>query len=173
MESTGLFLRERQVYTGMTVALCLEGKETPEEDEQGPLVLQALMGGVPKRRLFYPFPGGIKAIKGESGRPVAILASPVEGFEPNVRFMPLQVFSPSEAPPNTEFVVFVEGERLRYPPDSHKYVEYVYVATNREGRLFSNHPYRYDYWSREYALPENAVLVPISKIGGFERARWW
>jgi len=160
MESTGLFLKENQVHVGMTVALCLDGKDVPEKDEEGKeLILKALKGGVPIRVKLYPFPDGV----GRHDKGV-ILAQPMEGFKPNVRFMPLQIFSPDEAPVSTEFVVFVEGVRLKYE-DRKEY--YVYVWKSKEGRFYSSHPYY--LWYREYTLPDGALLVPISVVGGIER----
>jgi hypothetical protein len=118
-----------------------------------------MQGGVPTRVKLYPFPEGVKRC-GEG----AILAQSMEGFRTDVRFMPLQTFSSDEAPVNTQFVVFVDGVRLRYE-DRKEY--YVYVWKNREGRFYSSHPYY--LWYKEYTLPDEAFLVPISVVGGIER----
>lgn len=160
---TRLFLKEKEVHVGMVVALCLEGKEQPEMDEkQKPLVLKALLGGVPTRKKFYPLDGGIIAHKSHDGKTVgAITAHSLEGFQSNVRFMPTQVFLVYKAPVNTEFVVFVDGKRLKYEEKD----EYVYILKDSKGHCRSFNGYVYDRWLCDYPLPKNAVLVPISDVG--------
>lgn len=158
-----LFLKEKEVHVGMVVALCFEGKEQPEVDEnQKPLLLKALLGGVPTRKKLYPLDGGIIAHKSRDGETVgAITAHGLEEFKPDVRFMPTQTFLPHEAPTNTEFVVFVDGKRLKYEEKD----EYVYILKDSRGHYRSYNGYVYDRWLCDYPLPENVLLVPISGIG--------
>lgn len=156
----GLLLTEGQVWPGMRVALCLEGKDQVEIDETGnPLVLDALVGGVPARKKLYPVKGGITQHPGG-----ALTASPLEGFRPDVRFMPVEVFQPGEVPAETEFAVYREGQCLKYDGSRN----HIIVKSDERGRLVSNNGYEYRYWQREYAVPTDALLVPISRPKGLD-----
>ena len=167
MQSTGLFLRQDQVFAGMVVALCLEGKSEPETDEDGPLLLRALVGGVAMCGLkFYPHP--VEVIRdefpGPTGQPVKgayVRTQQMSGFKPDVRFMPVEVFSPATAPAHTDFVVFVNGESLLYPSEQAR----VFLRSDERRRLLSLNGYEHEWWLREYPLPADAVVVPVSKIG--------
>lgn len=164
VKPTGLFLKRGQIHTGMTVALALEGKDTPEVDSEGKLLLlKILTGGVPNRVKFYPIDGGITAIKDKEGKTAAVMASGFEEFRPEVRFMPIHVFSPEEAPVDTSFVVFIEGKRQTYPKPYSDDV--VYLFKDGDGRILSVNGYAYNWWLREFPLPAGAKLVPISEIG--------
>jgi hypothetical protein len=85
----------------------------------------------------------------------------MEGFRSDVRFMPIQTFSAEDAPAKTEFVVFVDGKRLRYESGENL----VRVTTDAEGHLLSTCGYEYAHYKQEYPLPGCAVLVPVSQIG--------
>ena len=166
-----LLLQEAQVHTGMIVALALAGNTEPEVDEHGPLLLIALMGGVaPMRKRLYALKGRPplfqKTPEGWVAQPLTDeplhpdVTDGMEGFAEQVRFMPIYTFTPTNAPHNMEFVVYVNGERLKYPSGQ----RYVYVRTTVDGKILSHNGYEYDFWEQEYALPENAVLVPIGRI---------
>ncbi len=174
LQPVGLFLKEEQVHVGMTVALCLEGKTEPERDEKGCLIFRALLGGVPMRRKFYPTEG-IQWRPNLEPKPAdpkvphcpgVLIARSMIGFRSDVRFMPLEIFDTASAPPETRFVVFVDGERLKYA-DSQFEHSYVYLRTDGRRRLLSDNGYEYKWFSREYPLPPNAVLVPISRVGEY------
>lgn len=159
VKSTGLFLERGQTHTGMTVALALEGKDTPEVDSEGKLLLlKVLLGGVPMRVKFYPLEGGVTLKDGG-----VVRAAGIEEFRPEVQFMPIYVFSPEEAPVDTEFVVFVGGKRQIYPEPYSDYT--VCLFKDRDGRILSVKGYAYKWWLREFPLPDDAKLVPISGIG--------
>ncbi len=160
VKSTRLFLKRAQIHAGMTVALALEGKDTPEVDDKGELLLfKILEGGIPPTVKFYPLEGGITALKEGEG----LMGRGFEEFRPEVRFMPIYVFSPNEAPVDTSFVVFVEEERQKYPKPYSDDV--VYLFKDRDGRILSVNGYAYSWWLREFPLLEDAKLVPISEIG--------
>lgn len=168
MESTGLFLKEDEVPVGAVVAICFEGKEVPEVDKSGePFVLQVLMAGVPTRAQFFPADGshgGLTLHKPAkvSREPAAITGTAMTGFLPNVRFMPAEVFTPKTAPRNTKFAVFVKGKRL-FHERSERNVVVIYA--NPMGRLISVNGYEYGWYGREFPLPDDAVLVPITRVG--------
>jgi len=156
----GLLLTEGQVWPGMRVALCLEGKDKVEVDETGdPLILDALVGGVPARTKLYPVKGGITQHPGG-----ALTASPLEGFRPEVRFMPVEVFHPDEVPAKTVFAVYREGQCLKYDGSRN----HIIVKSDEGGRLQSNNGYEYRFWQREYTVPEGSLLVPISRPKGLD-----
>ncbi len=161
---TGFLLKEQQVHTGMTVALCVEGKTELEkgEDDQ-PLILKAMLGGIPNRRKFYPIEGIRWNPSPQLLEPGDLSAISIEGFRPEVRFMPLQIFNAKDAPANTHFVVFVNGERLAHEGGR----DYVYIRTDDRRCPLSDSGYHREWLGREYPLPENAVLVPISGIGDY------
>lgn len=171
MKATKLFLTEKQVPVGTTVAIYLDGKNEPESDKYGQMIFKVLYGGIPMRKNFYPVDlikvtpweeiiesNGEKKMVGNS-----IIATSMSGFKPNIRFVPLQMFTLNDAPVCSEFAIFVEGKLLFYPaPYSDDEVS---IRTNEEGRLLSNNGYAYDYYMKEYTLPKNAILVPTREIG--------
>ncbi|MBI2642482.1 MAG: hypothetical protein HYW97_01425 [Candidatus Wildermuthbacteria bacterium] len=169
MKSTGLFLKEEDVPVGVVVAICLEGKDVPEVDGQGePFILQVLIGGVPARALFFPIDGGLvfhkpgpDPMRRGKDLPPAITGTAMEGFRPDIRLMPVEVFSPKSAPANTKFAVFVRGERLLH--ENRRNV--VKIRTDYRRRLLSDNGYEYRWDGREFPLPEDAVLVPTSRVG--------
>ncbi|MDP3940945.1 MAG: hypothetical protein Q8Q49_01405 [bacterium] len=152
----GLLLSENQVWTGMTVALCLDGKDSVELDAEGePMVMEALIGGVPARRKLYPIKGGIVSHAGGN----VLTAIGLEGFRPDVRFMPVEVFSSEDAPAEREFAVFLSGEALKYDNSRNS----VIVSTDKSRRVISTNGYEYPSWQRQYPLPEGALMVPIDR----------
>ena len=158
---TGLFLRRGQVFCGMTVALALDGKTEPETDPDGNwLLLKLMLGGVPQRVKFYPLDGGIKIHRDETGQVTVVKVQGFEEFRPDVRFMPIDVFSLEEAPPDTDYVVFVDGERLRFPDP--RYGAMIIVKSGRGQFAFRGCGSR---WGKPYSPPANARLVPITEIG--------
>ncbi len=185
MWSTGLFLETSELFAGMTVAICLEGKQEPETDEEGPLLVKVLVGGIPNRVKLYPWPNGIRVMRGGTDpvtnqprpRGLHAVSYNLDGVRPDVRFMPTQVFRPGEAPPDTDFVAYLNGKRLRYqdgPPPHPPRPENIVLRTDKAGRVLSNNGYVYDWWLREYPLPEGALLVPIGEVGKARDpyARW-
>lgn len=160
MDSKGLFLKEDEVPVGAVVAICLEGKEVPEVDKSGePLVLQVLMAGVPTRAQFFPADGSHGGLTVHKS---AITGTAMTGFLPNVRFMPAEVFTPKTAPRNTKFAVFVKGKRLFHERSEHNVVV---IYANPMGRLISVNGYEYGWYGREFPLPDDAVLVPVTRVG--------
>jgi hypothetical protein len=165
-----LLLQEAQVHSGMIVALVPPDQTEPAVDEQGPLLLQALMGGIPIHKKFYVLGGRPqlfqKSDDGWKSEPLTdqqLGISPVqgmEGFNQGVRFQPIYTFGPAVAPRNMQFVVYLDGQRLQYPSGKNN----VYVRTDAQGHILSHNGYEYDLWQQEYALPHNAVLIPISRI---------
>ncbi len=148
----------------MRVAIVLDGHDQVEVDEQGqPLLLDALMGGVPKRRGFYPVEGGIGlAVEGEDS---ALIAHRMTRFNPDVRFMPVEVFPEAEAPAGRKYIVFRDGQIVRFGethegrPD--RTVVRVDISEDGGRRMFTD--YGYLEISHDFSIPEDAVLVPISK----------
>ncbi|MBI2096882.1 MAG: hypothetical protein HYT40_01875 [Candidatus Sungbacteria bacterium] len=166
MKSTGLFLEKNQLFAGMMVAISVVGKEGPETDERGePLLVRALVSTFGPSLRLYPFPSGIKIAPGSgrsplTGRPLSPImvaaGFTLDGVREDVRFMPTEVYSAAEAPPDIELVVFVDGQTLTYD-DSRDCVR----LKKLDGRLISTHPYQYKWWHREYPLPKNAKLVSL------------
>ncbi|OHB18289.1 MAG: hypothetical protein A2749_01275 [Parcubacteria group bacterium RIFCSPHIGHO2_01_FULL_45_26] len=152
-----LLLSETEVPLGARVFLCPPGSEQPASDEEGqrlsPLV--CLVGGIPIRRKFYPIEDLRVSEK-------VLIVTSFENFDPGVRFAPVEVFSASTAPPNTEFAVFVNRERLRYEKYPRDRVE---ILKDSRGQLISVCGYAYDNWQCQFPLPADAVLVPTTEVG--------
>lgn len=137
MKVTGLFLAGDQLVPGMTVAVAREGRPVLDE-ENIPLVLQALLDLEGKLRLFYGLSRSYS----------------LDAFEPDIRFMPVKVYTPAKAPNNTEYAVFVNKQCVRR--DSKKR-EAIMVVKNRT-RDFCLACQR----DQQYRMPMEAKLVPIS-----------
>jgi hypothetical protein len=179
LESTGLFLTQDQVHLGMTVALSLEGSSVPLEQGGRPLILKYLMGGIPPHPRFYPVDSIVWTPAGAPGplekmlplpaecRPTGSLsATAIENFRPDCRFMPLHTFSTANIPANTECLVFVNNDRLRY--GDKKGAQYtVRVYKNDCGEIISTEGEEYGVRFRPFALPEGAVLIPRDEIGAY------
>lgn len=156
----GLLLTEQQVWAGMRVAIVLDGHDQIEIDEQGaPLLLDALMGGVPHRLKFYPVEGGI--VRTGNEKDSLQVATGMEDFRSDVRFMPTEVYTPAEAPVGSDFAVFKDGNVVRYgtrPRD-----RAVVVRIYKDGRgVFDNQEYDWLGDHPDFSLPEGLVLVPIT-----------
>lgn len=149
VKSTDLLLKRGQIHVGMTVAMVLKGKNLPELDEKGkPLLFKILAGGVPIRVKFYPI---------EEGK----ISSGYDNVKPEMQFMPIHVFSPEEAPVDTDFVVLINGERQNYESS----INTVYLFKDRDGSILSVNSYEDKFLYKKFPLPANAQLVPLSEIG--------
>lgn len=158
--TTGLFLQREQIHVGMTVAIALEGKSLPEVDADGNLLLLQILDAGNFGVKLYPLRSASPQ-RDAGGEPKLMDSIGSTESRPDVRFMPIYVFSAKVAPRLTEFVVFVNGERLTYPKSSN----IVYVFKDQDGRILSVHHYEYDWWLKEFPLPGNVRLVPISEFG--------
>ena len=128
-----LMLSEREVPVGAKVRIHLPGEDKPDEVDGTPVVFLALYGGVPMRKKLYQVPGGIQVSEGGSVR-----ASGLEGFVEDVRFSPVQTYSPKDAPVGGKYAVFEDGQRMRKEFRGGDLLLYE-VAKGYEGELvFSN-----------------------------------
>jgi hypothetical protein len=137
----------------MTVAILQDDKDELALDDKGkPLLLKVLAGGVPTRGKFYPLD--------DDGK---IVGSGFEEMREGVRFMPVEVFSPTEVPLDVErqYAVFVDGKVIEY--EGSKQHDHVIMSTVG-GKLVSSNGYEHVHFHRPYELPENALLVPISPV---------
>ncbi|MBI5733428.1 MAG: hypothetical protein HY973_00580 [Candidatus Kerfeldbacteria bacterium] len=181
MTENKLFLTEREVPVGAAVAVYLEGKNEPEELEPGkPMVFRVLFSGVPMRKKFHPVELINLSVLSEDhpdkdfllglgfkiGTVLSLKATAMHGFNPNVRFSPLQTFTSRNAPPNTGFAVFVDNKRMEYK-NSERFVD---LKSDKNGRLISINGYEYDSYLKEFNLAPEAVLVPTSDIGRYEKS---
>lgn len=175
-----LRLKENQVHAGMIVMLCLEGKAEPEKDEKGNLlVLVALSGGVKKRKVrLYDIKEGIQLILSDIEVPVnlcdfhgpkkrvkgtALLSYPMEGFNANVRFQPINVYTPEDAPSDEHFIAFVGAERLRQ-----KNGGYLWLYKNARGIILDDSNGSKTK-GQEYSLPKDALLTSIDEWQKFNK----
>src|SRR3989344_5779533 len=123
-----LLLSETEVPLGARVFLCPPGSEQPANDEEGQLPpLVCLVGGIPIRRKFY-------TVDEARVRGGVVIATSLESFDLEVRFTPVEVFSADVAPTDTEYAVFVDGQRMwyeKYPRDR------VEIFKDSSGQLIS------------------------------------
>ena len=175
MLSTLIFLKESAVLPRMKVALFLELEGTPARDEGGkPLTLLALIGGIPKRKKFYP----VNSISCSPG--ASIVATSLENFRPDTWFAPVDAFSPATAPANTEYAAYIGG-KLRTQPQCGRTelfktgdggIRHVCWADAPRGwRTWDRNLVRYD--DGEVRLPPEATLVPLGEIGKTEPPPPW
>ncbi|MFA4819037.1 MAG: hypothetical protein WC621_04285 [Patescibacteria group bacterium] len=181
MAENKLFLTEQEVPVGATVVVYLEGKNEPEEVEPGKsMAFRVLYSGVPTRKKFHPVELIELPVLGEDhpdkdfllelglkiGTALCLKATALAGcFKPNVRFSPLQTFTTNNIPPNTLFAVFVDNKRMKYKTGEH----FVELKSDKNGRLISIGDYEYDSYLKEFSLAPEAVLVPTSDIGRYEK----
>jgi len=148
----GILLTERQVWAGMRVSVVMEGRGQVMTDKDGnPLVLDALLSGVPIRVRFFPVEDGIQSFRAGG-----------EGFKPEVRFIPTEAYSPAEAPSGTEFAVFKDGKAVGYGKRPNARAVVVKIDDEGTGSL-DNHDYGWLEDHPEFSLPEGVVLVPIGR----------
>ena len=150
MNSQPLFLKPDQVPVGMLAYVCAPETNTPETDDNGALLppLKLLFGGVPMRAKWYIFDPA------KNGMPSG--GFEYDAIRADAHFTPVETFSADNAPVRKEYVVFVNGERLKYD-DYPK--EFVKVATATDGRIVSFNGYAYNHWLHEFKLPSGAILV--------------
>jgi len=155
-----LLLREKEIHAGMTVVPCFEDGERPPGK---PLILKALLGGVPTRMKFYRADKSGDLVVRRDRQGGIKISGGYENFNPKVRFIPILQFSSTKAPNNTRFVVFIDNKRLKYEKRDD---EYVYIFKDSKGYCRSCNGYMSDYWMCIYPLlPESALLIPVSGIG--------
>lgn len=158
-----LRLRENQIHSGMVVYLCLDGKEEPEKD--GSLILEALTGGGhPYNAYLYPV--GTKEKEHNGG--------PMSGFNANVRFQPINVYKPADAPCGEEYVVFVNGEYLLYAGMEKHPTNRVYIFKDDQGHFQNKGCCLRDntiaFHQFEFPLPEGVLLVSLDEVKKFRKA---
>ncbi len=170
MNAQCLLLREDQIPAGAKVQVVKDGTTEPITDAQGvPLPpLTCMYGGVPTRRKLYSLTElQAKSTQLKSGAGVKYnhMSAGLEGFKPEVRFRPVEVFSVQDAPTGRKFAVFVDGEWITYKnlPTPQKSDYGVIVKRDDAGRLLSR-----DYTSavvrdRPIDLPASAQLIAISE----------
>ncbi len=167
------FDNHADVPHGSTVLLVPPGSDEPAVDERGVFALRSLNNG---RRFRLCPVEDIRAV-GDT-----VTASYIESFVDGVRFTPQDVFTPEEAPVDTDFAVFVNGRRLCYddlpggedrrgdPP----HLKFVQVTKDDDGKFVSAYGYSYMYgfpFMSEVPLPPDALLVPQTKIGESRHAQ--
>jgi len=101
MYSTNIMLTESRVPLSVKVYLFQEGKGTPEEACGEPMILIKKLGGVPSRAKMYPVEGGRLCGGFEEG-----------SFRPEVRFSPVDVYKPPEAPADKKYVPYLKSQRI-------------------------------------------------------------
>lgn len=170
----GIVLTEKQVWDGMRVAIVMDGRDQVEVDPKGdPLLMNALLGGVPLRLKFYPVEDSIRRV--DNGKDSMIAATGMEGFKPEVRFMPTEVFSQADAPADRRYAVFKDGQVVRYGESTKRdRANAVVVDVDKNGRRsLTNHRYGWLSDHPDFAIPEGVVLVPFTRpepVGGYPPA---
>ncbi len=142
-----LKLRPHEVPLGALMFPHLPGEEFPSDRAFRPLV-----GGVPSRRKWYTFDIEGKTLLGGAGED--------ENFKEDVYFTPVKSYVRADAPPKTQFAVFIGGRRAKYDKYPDCYVEVTKLA---DGTLMSVGGTAYDHWLRRLGFPEDAVLIPHSE----------
>lgn len=157
-----LRLRENQIHSGMIVRLCLDGKEEPEKDGKRELILQALLNaGHPFNPYLYPIEDGFERYR------TSIVADPLVGFKSNVRFQPINIYTPEEVPVKEICVIFVNGEFLLF--DNGKCAnDRAYVWKNQQGNFrvssMCSDNRLINGKRSDFSLPEGALLVSIEEV---------
>ncbi len=170
----GIILTEEQVWAGMRVAIIMEGRGRVEVDPKGdPLLMDALIGGVPNRLKFYPVEGGIRRVG--NGKDSMAIATGLEGFKPEVRFMPTEVFSQTDVPAGRQYAVFKDGQVVRYGEGTREDgTRAVVVDVDKKGRRsLTNYDYGWLSDHPDFAIPEGVALVPFTRpepVGGYPPA---
>lgn len=163
-----LYLTEQEVPPGAVVLLCPPGSDEPAKDDNGPLPpLQCLIGGISKMGpRFYP----VASIKPRPSG--AINTNSYTDFHAGVRFVPLQTYDVADAPADTEFAVFQNGQRLlcNNLGCTTANCGYKLSVTKTANGCFKATVY-YDCGLREklITLPTDVVLVPITDIGAMAK----
>lgn len=157
LKFNGVLLRPDQVVPGMTVAIALQGRQNFEVDGDGnPLVLKVLIGGIPVGRRLYPAT--------PEGLVISLVSARISDVRPELRLMPIEIFSPGDAPAKRKFAVFSGGEHWRNEGS----LSPVIVRKDRRDRFISSDPggisfglHRGKRSEGECQLPADAILVPV------------
>lgn len=174
-------LEKGHLHPGMSVFLVKGDARMGGEDGQ-PLRFKVLRGGHDMRLRLYP-PGSIQLPWTRFSGQAAIANGfhDLASFRPGVSFIPVEIFTPEEAPTNTEYLLAVEDRFLRYQ-DGKEYPKFfqedhegevIHILKGSEGgfkvtRCFSQFCPEARFFRRlgqEFQLPSGAQLVPISEQG--------
>jgi hypothetical protein len=161
----------------MVVALQLQSGQKPIADVHGQPIppLNALIGGIPARILFFPHPDGLKLRRAGTGRdgkplPHTLVLNAMEGFREDVRFVPIQAFAIATAAVNTEYAVFRNGQAMKYGDllrlqrpwwDNQS----IRVFKDSDGKLLSSLAYVQVCYGQSIPVPQDAILIAISELG--------
>ena len=87
----------------------------------------------------------------------------MEGFNANVRFQPINVYTPEDAPSDEHFIAFVGAERLRQ-----KNGGYLWLYKNARGIILDDSNGSKTK-GQEYSLPKDALLTSIDEWQKFNK----
>jgi len=93
----------------------------------------------------------------------------MQGFNANVRFMPVAVYKPKEVPPaDMAYVVYHEGKLVEFTPhvrghhkDGSIHIEHVVLIFDKTGKLSPQSDRVEEGMDSDYQPPEDALLIPI------------
>ena len=148
-----ILLTMDQVPLGSTVYLIDPGTRRPLQGEDGVLAypLRKLVGGVnPMGAWLYPIDVNGKLYSG------------LRSVFDEVRFTPVDTFTIEDAPPETTYAVFVDGEPM-FNGQEGFFEGQLYVYKHLDGS-FVTQRFRSPQ-NRKWILPTGAQLVPTSEIG--------
>lgn len=160
-------LAPREVPLGALVYLFAPGESEPAADKDGPLPPLLRLTGFDRRRKFVVRPPQA-IVHGADGGPAALQVQTydVEDWPPGTRFAPVQVFSPQDAPYDTELSIIV-GDHCLTCADFNKETEALYARVIRDpdGTFRFCQSMAWRLYGRKALLPEESVLTPVGEIG--------